>query len=144
VRDLPAHHQHQAKSKQQERQRGDAVLEADDFVVGRKNVGAPEARILMMSFVNAAVRDCVCGLHVRYFNRDLFFNRLNFSGSSDINSGLVNVSRPPVSTADSAHTPDTIHYFNLSHTITISSRGRYKMEKKKSCRARDTVRFRAN
>jgi len=35
---LPAHQQHQAKAKQQEEQRREAVLDADDFVVGGKNV----------------------------------------------------------------------------------------------------------
>jgi hypothetical protein len=43
MRDLPAHQQHQEKSEQHETQRREAVLDADDFVVGRKNVFAPEA-----------------------------------------------------------------------------------------------------
>ena len=53
MRNLPAHHQHQEKSEQQETQRGEAVLDADDLVIGRKNVAAPETRVVM--FVNAVV-----------------------------------------------------------------------------------------
>jgi hypothetical protein len=43
--------------------------------------------------------------------------------------------------AESAH-PN--HYLTLSKTITPSSNGRYKIEKKNNCRARDTVNCRAN
>ena len=48
MRDLPAHHQHQEKSEQQETQRGKTVLDADDFVVGRKNIPAPKIRLGML------------------------------------------------------------------------------------------------
>ncbi len=61
MRDLPAHHQHQAKTKQQKAERGEAVLQADDFVVRRKNVFAPEARFLVVRFVRFRVRNCVNG-----------------------------------------------------------------------------------
>jgi hypothetical protein len=47
MRNLPAHQQHQKKSEQQKKQRREAVLDADDFVVGRKNVAAQEARVVM-------------------------------------------------------------------------------------------------
>jgi hypothetical protein len=45
MRDLPAHQHHQEKSEQQETQRRQTVLDADDFVVGGKNVGAQEADV---------------------------------------------------------------------------------------------------
>ena len=53
VGDLPAHHHHQAESEQEEEQRGDAILNADDLVVGGEDVRAPEARLLVVRFVNS-------------------------------------------------------------------------------------------
>src|SRR5271154_6932425 len=51
MRNLPAHQNHQEKSEQHEAQRGQAVLDADDFVVGGKNVGAQEADVFVMAVV---------------------------------------------------------------------------------------------
>ena len=48
MRNLPAHQQHQEKSEQQENQRREAVLDADDFVVGGKNVAAQKTRIMVL------------------------------------------------------------------------------------------------
>ena len=45
---LPAHQHHQDETEQQEQQRGEAVLDADDFVVGGENVFAPETRLVVM------------------------------------------------------------------------------------------------
>ena len=65
MRNLPAHHQHQAEAEQQEAQRRQAVLDADDLVIGGENVFAPEARLFVMGFVDADVRHRVCRrLHV--------------------------------------------------------------------------------
>ena len=47
MRDLPAHQQHQEKPEQHEAQRDEAVLDADDFVVGGENVFAPETRLVV-------------------------------------------------------------------------------------------------
>ena len=75
MRDLPAHHQHQAEAEQQENQRRQAVLDADDLVIGGEDVLAPEARLFVMRFVDAAVRQGMSGcLHcsfelVRLFER---------------------------------------------------------------------------
>ena len=63
MRDLPAHHQHEAKTKKQEEQSGDSILNADDLVIGGKNVSAPETRILMMRFVDSRLRNSVSSGH---------------------------------------------------------------------------------
>ena len=57
MRNLPAHEHHQEKSKLHEAQRGKTVLDADDLVVGGKNVFAPETRlvVLVMAVVVVAV-----------------------------------------------------------------------------------------
>jgi len=55
MRDLPAHQDHQEKSEQHEAQRGQAVLDADDLVVGGKNVLAQEADVLVTAVVVVAV-----------------------------------------------------------------------------------------
>ena len=67
MRDLPAHHQHQAKPKEEEKESRDTILNADDFVIGRKNVGAPETRILTMRFVDPWMRNSVSSGHDFYF-----------------------------------------------------------------------------
>ena len=51
MRDLPAHHQHQRKTEQQVEQRGDAILDADDLVVGGKNVFTKEAAFFVVRLV---------------------------------------------------------------------------------------------
>ena len=45
--DLPAHQQHEAEAEKHEKQRGDAVLNADDFVVGGKDVFPPKPQFVM-------------------------------------------------------------------------------------------------
>jgi len=64
MRDLPAHHQHQQEAKKQKRQCRDAVLDADDLMVGGKDVRAPEPRIFMMLCMDSGMWNCVCRLHV--------------------------------------------------------------------------------
>jgi hypothetical protein len=64
MRNLPTHHQHQTKAEKQKSQRGDAVLNADDLVVGGKDVRAPEARIFVMLCMDSGMWNCVCRLHV--------------------------------------------------------------------------------
>ena len=51
VGELPAHQHHQRKAEEQEQEAGDGVLDADDLVVGREDVLAPEAELLVMGFV---------------------------------------------------------------------------------------------
>jgi len=55
MRNLPAHQQHQEKSEQQETQRGESVLDANDLMVGGENVFAPETRIKMLMMAVIAV-----------------------------------------------------------------------------------------
>ena len=50
MRDLPPHQNHQAESEQHEAERGQAVLDADDFVVGGENVFLPETGFVMRMF----------------------------------------------------------------------------------------------
>ena len=65
--DLPAHHQHQAKAKHQEKESRDRVLNADDLMIGRENISAPEPHIFVVRFLNAWMRNSVSGSHVCYF-----------------------------------------------------------------------------
>ena len=51
VGELPAHQHHQREAEEEEQQAGDGVLDADDLVVGREDVLAPEAELLVMGFV---------------------------------------------------------------------------------------------
>jgi hypothetical protein len=56
MRNLPAHQQHQEKAEQQKAERGKSVLDANDLVVGGKNVLAPEARLVMfMAMISVTV-----------------------------------------------------------------------------------------
>jgi hypothetical protein len=48
IGDAPAHHHHQIESEGQEAQGGDAVLEADHLVVGRKDPFPDKSRIMVM------------------------------------------------------------------------------------------------
>ena len=45
VSELPAHQHHQRKAEEQEQEAADAVLDADDLVVGGEDVLAPEAKL---------------------------------------------------------------------------------------------------
>ena len=47
------------KPKNKKAQRGDAVLDADDLVVGGKDVCAPEARIFVMLCMDSGMWNCV-------------------------------------------------------------------------------------
>ena len=59
---LPAHQHHQAKAEEQENQPGDAVLDADDLVIGREDVFSPEwqlvviVRVVLMRIVRRRAR----------------------------------------------------------------------------------------
>jgi len=55
------HHQHQEKAEHQESQGGDPVLDADDLVVGGKDVMAPEPRIFVVGIMGARMGGCVSG-----------------------------------------------------------------------------------
>jgi hypothetical protein len=48
---LPPHHGHERIAEEQEKQSGDPVLEADDFMIGREKVLTPKAHIMMMFIV---------------------------------------------------------------------------------------------
>ena len=75
VGELPAHEHHQRKAEEQEQEPRDGVLDADDLVVGGKDVLAPEAQLLVMGFVRDVRPGCDdasllthCGLSPdRYF-----------------------------------------------------------------------------
>ena len=65
MRDLPAHHAHQAEPEQQEGERGDGVLDADDLVINRENITAPEPGLLMVRVGRCVMRHRVrCRVHV--------------------------------------------------------------------------------
>ena len=51
IRQLPAHQHHQRKTKEEKNQAAKAVLNADHFVVGRKNVFSPQTELVMLVFV---------------------------------------------------------------------------------------------
>src|SRR5437016_8568751 len=48
ISQLPSHHHHQAKPKEQERQAAQAILNSDHFVVGRENVFSPPSELVML------------------------------------------------------------------------------------------------
>jgi hypothetical protein len=52
---VPEQH-HQREAEQQEQQSGDRVLDSDDFVIGGKDVLAPEAKRFVMGFVRGVRR----------------------------------------------------------------------------------------
>ena len=56
IGELPAHQHHQAKAEEQEDQRGDAVLDADDLVIGRENVFPPEAEFVVLVLLAVLMR----------------------------------------------------------------------------------------
>ena len=58
VGELPAHEHHQRKAEEQEQEAGDGVLDADDLVIGREDVLAPEAELLVMDFVRDVRLGC--------------------------------------------------------------------------------------
>ena len=68
MRDLPAHQNHQEKSEQQEAQRRQAILDADDFVVAGKNVLAQEADVLVMAMFIVAVMDLSLAIRRKLVN----------------------------------------------------------------------------
>src|SRR5436190_1776120 len=48
IRQLPAHHHHQAKTEEQERESAQTVLDPDHFMVGRENVFSPKSELVML------------------------------------------------------------------------------------------------
>ena len=58
VGDLPAHDHHQAEAEQEEAQRRDAILNADDLVVRGEDIRAPEPRLLVVRLLNLGMRNC--------------------------------------------------------------------------------------
>ena len=63
VGELPAHQHHQREAEEQEQQAGDGVLDADDLVVGREDVLAPEAELLVMGVVRDVRLGCGDSCH---------------------------------------------------------------------------------
>jgi hypothetical protein len=65
---LPSHQQHEAKAEKQETERGKAVLQADDFMIGGENVLAPKPGGFVVGFLDVRMRDSVSRrLHVVVF-----------------------------------------------------------------------------
>ena len=58
VGELPAHEHHQRKAEEEEQEAGDGVLDADDLVIGREDVLAPEAELFVMGFVRDVRLGC--------------------------------------------------------------------------------------
>ena len=50
ISQLPAHHHHQAKTKEEKNESADSVLNSDHFVVGRKYVFPPETELVVLVF----------------------------------------------------------------------------------------------
>ena len=65
VGELPAHEHHQRKAEEEEQEAGDGVLDADDLVIGGKDVLAPEAELLVMGFVRGVRLGCGDGCLAR-------------------------------------------------------------------------------
>jgi len=64
VGDAPAHHHHQVKSEGEEQHGGDAILDADHFVIGGENVFRPESWIVVMIIVVMVIMGVVPGVCV--------------------------------------------------------------------------------
>src|SRR5690349_10958630 len=95
MRDAPAHDQHQAETKKQERQSGDGVLNADHLVIGGENPFPPEPGFVVIMVPMVVVTMCivsVCGVSHKTFKRsgqtrvgrpiDYFFAGNAFSSAS--------------------------------------------------------------
>ena len=65
ISDLPAHQGHQAESKEEKQQGGDAVLDADNLVIGGKDILLQKAHLMfVMSFMHVVQTYRVCrGFH---------------------------------------------------------------------------------
>jgi hypothetical protein len=95
MRDLPAHHHHEHQAEEQKRQRRDTVLDADDFMVRRENIFAPEPRLGMrMAVAVIVVPVVIVGM------------RLILAVGRKMLNVLVN------------------NYFTLSKTINVSNNGK--------------------
>ena len=77
--ELPAHQHHQREAEQQEQHCCNGVLNADDFVVLRKNVSLQKAKFVLVVSV-FSVRDVLRGRHVLQ-RRDSF---LDLPGDSEV------------------------------------------------------------
>src|SRR5260370_14688942 len=86
--DLPAHHQHQAKTKHQEKESRDRVLNADDLMICGKNVSAPEPHIFVVRFLNTRMGNSVSGSHVCYFSLPVKAGSLSFILSCQKSKGV--------------------------------------------------------
>ena len=53
--ELPAHQQHQAKTKEEKGKTAPEILNADDFVIGRKNVAAQKTEFMVTVIVMTVV-----------------------------------------------------------------------------------------
>ena len=57
IRQLPAHQHHQGETEEQKNQAAEAVLDADDLVIGRENVFSPEPELVMLVFAGVVSAD---------------------------------------------------------------------------------------
>jgi len=55
VGQLPAHHHHEAKTKEQKRQATEPILDADHLMIGRENVFSPEAELMVLVLMSVAM-----------------------------------------------------------------------------------------
>src|SRR5438270_5626030 len=56
ISQLPTHQHHQRETEEEENQPGNAVLDADDLVVGRDNVFPPERQLVVVVTVIVVMR----------------------------------------------------------------------------------------
>src|SRR5438876_12374701 len=78
---LPPHQHHQRKTEEQKKQPGESVLDADDFVVGGKNILPPPPELVMFMFAGVRVwivmsRCCGKRSGSVHFRRKLLFQYL--------------------------------------------------------------------
>src|SRR6516165_3651744 len=105
LRNLPAHHQHQTKPKEQKAECRNAILQPNHLVIGRENIRSPESGLVVMGFVHARMWNGLGCLHSRYSNNTPVSQTRNIFCLVAVKiERLVNWSVVFVSTADS---PDT-------------------------------------
>src|SRR5207237_9112586 len=81
IGELPAHHHHQTEAEEEKDQRGDRVLDADDLVVDREEVLAPE-RQLVVAVIGVRMPVAVAGRGVVFDAHRVLYDREMWATSS--------------------------------------------------------------
>jgi hypothetical protein len=64
--ELPAHGEHEAEAEEEEQQTADSVPDADDFVIGGKDVLSPKAKLVVIVVVIVARLVAMPGVRVSF------------------------------------------------------------------------------